>query len=200
MATLSPSAPHPSRAPPPFLFSGPPSGNASAASLNISPASTSTSTTTTSNHNNNPTTTHLNQTPSRAPLLTRSRSSRRPDTTSSSPLRSSTAAAVADVPPSFNYYGTTTGMNGNKLNSSNKRTTAASSEGDRATDALWKEMQATLSDVEVSAFHSTHVFGQAHATALEELRAAQIKLAQAWGRDVGVDAEDVKKEDRKSVV
>lgn len=87
-------------------------------------------------------------------------------------------------------------MNGNKLNSSsNKRITAASSEGDRATDALWKEMQATLADVEVSAFHSTHVFGQTHATALEELRAAQIKLAQAWGRDVGVDAEDVKREE-----
>ena len=87
-------------------------------------------------------------------------------------------------------------MNGSKLNSSNKRTTAAS-EGDRATDALWKEMQATLADVEVSAFHSTHVFGQAHATALEELRAAQIKLAQAWGRDVGVDAEDVKRDESR---
>lgn len=57
-------------------------------------------------------------------------------------------------------------------------------------------MQATLADVEVSAFHSTHVFGQAHAVALEELRAAQIQLAQAWGRDVGVDADDVKKEGR----
>lgn len=87
-------------------------------------------------------------------------------------------------------------MNGNNLNSSNKRTTAAS-EGDRATDALWKEMQATLADVEVSAFHSTHVFGQAHAIALEELRAAQIQLAQAWGRDVGIDAEDVKRDERR---
>lgn len=53
-------------------------------------------------------------------------------------------------------------------------------------------MQATLAEGEVSAFHSTHVFGQAHAVALEELRAAQIQLAQAWGRDVGVDGEDVK--------
>lgn len=87
-------------------------------------------------------------------------------------------------------------MNGNNLNSSNKRTTAAS-EGDRATDALWKEMQATLADVEVSAFHSTHVFGQAHAIALEELRSAQIQLAQAWGRDVGIDAEDVKRDERR---
>lgn len=87
-------------------------------------------------------------------------------------------------------------MNGNNLNSSNKRTTAASEE-DRTTDALWKEMQATLADVEVSAFHSTHVFGQAHAIALEELRAAQIQLAQAWGRDVGIDAEDVKRDERR---
>lgn len=86
-------------------------------------------------------------------------------------------------------------MNSNNISSSNKRTTAAP-EGDRTTDALWKEMQATLADVEVSAFHSTHVFGQAHAVALEELRAAQIQLAQAWGRDVGVDADDVKKEGR----
>lgn len=40
------------------------------------------------------------------------------------------------------------------------------------------------------------MFGQAHAIALEELRAAQIQLAQAWGRDVGVDTEDVKREER----
>lgn len=50
-------------------------------------------------------------------------------------------------------------------------------------------MQATLADVEVSAFNSTHVFGAAHANALEELRAAQIGLAQAWGRGVG-DSDD----------
>ena len=63
-------------------------------------------------------------------------------------------------------------------------------------------MQATLADVEVSAFHSTHVFGEAHATALEELRAAQIKLAQAWERDfgvgVGIDAEEDVKRDEKT--
>lgn len=49
-------------------------------------------------------------------------------------------------------------------------------------------MQATLADVEVSAFSSTHVFGQAHLAALEELRAAQVQLARAWGR--GGDDED----------
>lgn len=43
-------------------------------------------------------------------------------------------------------------------------------------------MQATLAEVELSAFSSTHVFGQAHLAALEELRAAQVQLARAWGR------------------
>jgi hypothetical protein len=50
-------------------------------------------------------------------------------------------------------------------------------------------MQATLADVEVSAFHSTHVFGPAHSAALEELRAAQIELAEAWKRGA-VDGEE----------
>lgn len=45
-------------------------------------------------------------------------------------------------------------------------------------------MQARLTEVEVSAFSSTHVFGAAHAQALEELRTAQTGLAQAWGREV----------------
>lgn len=43
-------------------------------------------------------------------------------------------------------------------------------------------MQATLAEVELSAFSSTHVFGTAHSAALEELREAQIELAKAWGR------------------
>lgn len=43
-------------------------------------------------------------------------------------------------------------------------------------------MQATLAEVELSAFNSNHVFGPAHSTALDELREAQIQLAQAWGR------------------
>lgn len=43
-------------------------------------------------------------------------------------------------------------------------------------------MQATLAEVEMSAFSSTHVFGSAHSAALEELREAQIALAKAWGR------------------
>lgn len=43
-------------------------------------------------------------------------------------------------------------------------------------------MQATLSDVELNAFNSTHVFGAAHSAALDDLRETQMQLAQAWGR------------------
>ena len=43
-------------------------------------------------------------------------------------------------------------------------------------------MQLTLEEVELSALGSTHVFGNAHNAALEELREAQIGLARAWGR------------------
>jgi hypothetical protein len=50
------------------------------------------------------------------------------------------------------------------------------------TDALWAEMQSTLEEVELSAANGTHVFGPEHSKALEELRAAQIGLAQAWAR------------------
>ena len=50
-------------------------------------------------------------------------------------------------------------------------------------------MQATLAEVELSAFSSTHVFGSAHSAALEELREAQIALAQAWGRGEADDEE-----------
>lgn len=53
-------------------------------------------------------------------------------------------------------------------------------------------MQATLAEVELSAFSSTHVFGNAHNAALEELREAQIALAKAWGRgEADEDDEEV---------
>ena len=53
---------------------------------------------------------------------------------------------------------------------------------DNRVDALWAKMQLTLEEVELSALGSTHVFGNAHNAALEELREAQIGLAKAWGR------------------
>lgn len=65
-------------------------------------------------------------------------------------------------------------------------------------------MQATLAEVELSAFSSTHVFGSAHSSALDELREAQIALAQAWGRgeaemeqEEETEAENVKVQSEK---
>ncbi|KAK2733226.1 hypothetical protein FQN55_003686 [Onygenales sp. PD_40] len=49
-------------------------------------------------------------------------------------------------------------------------------------DALWQEMQNTLAEVELTAINADHVFGTDHAKALEELRAKQLALAQAWAR------------------
>lgn len=43
-------------------------------------------------------------------------------------------------------------------------------------------MQATLAEVELSAARGTEFFGPEHSSALEELRGAQIALAQAWAR------------------
>lgn len=53
---------------------------------------------------------------------------------------------------------------------------------DKSVDARWREMQSTLNEVELTAQNSTHVFGESHAKALDELREAQIALARAWGR------------------
>ena len=136
MSTLSPSSAsaatsHPQRAPPPSLFLGPPSRNASNISLPPSNATTTSQ--------------------PRAPLL-RSRSTRGNDST---PVPLGRSRPQASQP--------------------------SQTEGDR-TDALWAEMQATLAEVELSAFSSTHVFGSAHSAALNELRQAQIELAKAWGR------------------
>ncbi|KAI4717634.1 hypothetical protein E4T48_06166 [Aureobasidium sp. EXF-10727] len=61
--------------------------------------------------------------------------------------------------------------------------------GTAVLDAHWAALQSTLSDIELSAGSSAHVFGSGHATALEELRAAQVNLARAWGQtDEGTTA------------
>lgn len=49
-------------------------------------------------------------------------------------------------------------------------------------EAAIAEMHNTLEDVELSAASGTHVFGPDHSKALEELRTAQIALAQAWAK------------------
>ncbi|KZL68722.1 hypothetical protein CT0861_07179 [Colletotrichum tofieldiae] len=66
--------------------------------------------------------------------------------------------------------------------------TADSTRSTDRTDALWAEMQATLEEVELSASGGTHVFGPDHDRKLEELRAAQIALAQAWARSEADEA------------
>lgn len=59
-------------------------------------------------------------------------------------------------------------------------------------------MQATLAEVELSAFSSTHVFGSAHSAALEELREAQIALAKAWGRGEADEEEPLEESEEKN--
>lgn len=66
-------------------------------------------------------------------------------------------------------------------------TTESARSADR-TDARWAEMQSTLEEVELSASGGTHVFGPGHDEKLEELRKAQIALAQAWTRSEADDA------------
>jgi hypothetical protein len=66
------------------------------------------------------------------------------------------------------------------------------------TDALWAEMQSTLEEVELSAVNGTHVFGPEHSKALEELRAAQIGLAQAWARSEADDAVEIADKNQES--
>ena len=53
---------------------------------------------------------------------------------------------------------------------------------EKAVNSRWKELQSTLNEVELTAQSSTHVFGSKHASALDELRRAQVELARAWGR------------------
>ncbi|KAK0741768.1 hypothetical protein B0T21DRAFT_283027 [Apiosordaria backusii] len=61
------------------------------------------------------------------------------------------------------------------------------------TDALWAEMQATLEEVELSASGGTRVFGPDHERKLDELRMAQIALAQAWARSEADEAIELAK-------
>ncbi|KAI0385551.1 hypothetical protein F5Y04DRAFT_246128 [Hypomontagnella monticulosa] len=81
------------------------------------------------------------------------------------------------------------------LNARNRTTVTRHQTADSArtadrTDALWAEMQATLTEVELSASGGTHIFGPEHDRKLAELRAAQIKLAQAWARSEAEDSVD----------
>ncbi|KAF2431932.1 hypothetical protein EJ08DRAFT_687180 [Tothia fuscella] len=63
----------------------------------------------------------------------------------------------------------------------------AEQQSNERTDDRWAEMQNTLEEVELSATSGTHVFGPDHSKALEELRTAQIALAQAWAKSEADD-------------
>lgn len=67
------------------------------------------------------------------------------------------------------------------------------------TDALWAQMQSTLEEVELTAVNGTHVFGGEHTKALEGLRQAQIALAQAWARSEADDAVETIDRDMNAV-
>lgn len=74
---------------------------------------------------------------------------------------------------------------------SNTNTNPNAADANPDADALWRAMQHTLSEVELTAAaaRNAHVFGAQHAAALAQLRGAQIGLAQAWGRGSGGEGE-----------
>ena len=77
---------------------------------------------------------------------------------------------------------------------------AAEQQSNERTDALWAEMQNTLEEVELKAAGGSHVFGRDHSKALDELRTAQIALAQAWAKSEAEEEKetrDGKKDDKK---
>lgn len=53
----------------------------------------------------------------------------------------------------------------------------------------------TLEEVELTATNETRLFGAEHAKALEQLRTAQIALAQAWAKSEADEAEEVNPEE-----
>ncbi|KAH7058575.1 hypothetical protein B0J12DRAFT_566855 [Macrophomina phaseolina] len=163
------------RLPAPSLFIGPPSRNASNTSI-IPPTSTPGGGITPSS--------------SRTPALARQRSHR--------------GVSGTDTPIDANPMSPTTSGPGRKdvlsfqlpASTNNAPTATASPAGETAqqqqqpsTDAIWAEMQNTLEEVELSAINGTHVFRPGHSSALDELRTAQIALAQAWARSEAEEEE-----------
>ncbi|KAK6440450.1 hypothetical protein LTR95_003336 [Oleoguttula sp. CCFEE 5521] len=50
---------------------------------------------------------------------------------------------------------------------------------EKSVDLRWREMQNTLNEVELTAQSTTHIFGESHAKALDDLRAAQANASTA---------------------
>ncbi|KAG9246277.1 hypothetical protein BJ878DRAFT_296897 [Calycina marina] len=144
-----------SREPPPTLFLGPPSQNASHVSLpGIAPAPP----------------------PNQSNISTRTINRQRSYRGSDSGSRI----------PSDNLMNHLEPVVGRPAPRQGRQDSEVKKQADR-TDAMWAEMQGTLEEVELSAVNGTHVFGPEHSKALEELRAAQIGLAQAWARSEADD-------------
>lgn len=121
---------NPGRLPPPTLFQGPPSKNASHISLVLPDDGQ-----------------HRDQNANRHRGMPR----------------------ASHVPPAMSFSGSSLRRPSNHI------------EEFRA-ESHWAEMQKTLADVELSAMNPSHVFGAEHAKALEDLRNAQLSLAQAWAK------------------
>lgn len=159
------------REPPPSLFLGPPSQNASHVSLpGVAPVTASN--------------TSLN--PSRAPLIRQ-----RSQLGSQLPITPRVMDGASSESASVNVARTALPR---QVHDSEGKKQA------ERTDALWAEMQCTLEEVELSAVSGTHVFGQEHAKALEGLRAAQIELAQAWARSEADDVVDSADRESKGLI
>jgi hypothetical protein len=148
------------RGPPPSLFLGPPSQNASHVSLpgTLAPSANASS---------------IN--PSRAPLIRQISQ------------RAQLVPARTNVDDQHAQPDTVLVASLVRSNPRQKQDSEVKKQADR-TDALWAEMQSTLEEVELSAVNGTHVFGPEHSKALQDLRAAQIQLAQAWARSEADDA------------
>ncbi|KAH6639522.1 hypothetical protein C7974DRAFT_422070 [Boeremia exigua] len=145
------------RLPAPALFVGPPSRNASNTSL-LSPTEP--------------------RSPAKAPLV-RQRSLLSPDT--KRPLPPTTDSYDGDHLSLIASNSTGTAPFGRRQR---QHSLAADAAASSRADAVWAEMQNTLEEVELSAIKGPGmtVFGTERSRALDELRRAQIELAQAWAR------------------
>ncbi|RDI85468.1 hypothetical protein Vi05172_g4588 [Venturia inaequalis] len=74
------------------------------------------------------------------------------------------------------------GLSANPFNRQQQQSSNMDHQSSERIENAIAEMQNTLEDVELSAASGTHVFGPDHSKALEELRTAQIALAQAWAK------------------
>lgn len=82
-----------------------------------------------------------------------------------------------DVATPFN-----SGLSAGPFNRQQQQSSKTDHQSNERIENAITEMQNTLEDVELSAASGTHVFGPDHSKALEELRTAQIALAQAWAK------------------